>query len=229
MRRRDFLTTVAAASVLPQISGRAAAAPAAPGTAPLKLGVASYSFRKFPFDKCLEMAKALDAKYINFKDVHIPRPIRGRPPARQDGSGRLHHHGRRHDHDDERRGGGPQGLRAAKLAGMLLIVAAPRADSLDVVGSWRSTTSRSRSTTTVGRQNFRLRRCLQGREGTRQGHGPVHDIGHSWRAGADPTRRCRAARPRYDFHGRICATSKRRTASASSARRIDLQDYSARW
>ena len=75
MRRRDFLTTVAAAGLLPQMTGRAAAAPAPVAAAPeqLKLGVASYSLRKFPFDKALEMAKACDVRYINFKDVHLPR------------------------------------------------------------------------------------------------------------------------------------------------------------
>ncbi len=73
MRRREFLTTVAAASLLPQVTGRAAAAPAAAAPEQLKLGVASYSLRKFPFDKALEMAKACDVRYINFKDVHLPR------------------------------------------------------------------------------------------------------------------------------------------------------------
>ena len=74
MRRREFLTTVAAASLLPQVSGRAASAtPAAAAPEQLKLGVASYSLRKFPFDKALEMAKACDVRYINFKDVHLPR------------------------------------------------------------------------------------------------------------------------------------------------------------
>ena len=77
MRRREFLTTVAAASLLPQVSGRAATArqPHRRAAAPeqLKLGVASYSLRKFPFDKALEMAKACDVRYINFKDVHLPR------------------------------------------------------------------------------------------------------------------------------------------------------------
>ena len=80
MRRREFLTTVAAASLLPQVSGRAATGTqAAAEPEQLKLGVASYSLRKFPFDKALEMAKACDVRYINFKDVHMPGPTRLRP------------------------------------------------------------------------------------------------------------------------------------------------------
>ncbi len=76
MRRRDFLTTVAAASVVAagdRTSGAPAPAPVAAAPEQLKLGVASYSLRKFPFDKALEMAKACDVRYINFKDVHLPR------------------------------------------------------------------------------------------------------------------------------------------------------------
>ena len=76
MRRRDFLTTVAAASLSAaghRTGGRGAAAPRRRAPEQLKLGVASYSLRKFPFDKALEMAKACDVSYINFKDVHLPR------------------------------------------------------------------------------------------------------------------------------------------------------------
>lgn len=76
--RRGFLGTVAAAAALPGAIGAeahafaAAAAPAGAGRT-LKLGVASYSMRKFPLDKALEMAKALGISHMTFKDVHIPR------------------------------------------------------------------------------------------------------------------------------------------------------------
>jgi sugar phosphate isomerase/epimerase len=46
------------------------AAPAPPHT--LRLGVASYSMRKFSLEKALEMTKALDTPYINLKSVHLP-------------------------------------------------------------------------------------------------------------------------------------------------------------
>ena len=38
----------------------------------VRLGVASYSLRKFPLDKAIEMTKALDARFINLKSVHLP-------------------------------------------------------------------------------------------------------------------------------------------------------------
>jgi sugar phosphate isomerase/epimerase len=38
----------------------------------LKLGVASYTFRKFTLDQAIEMTKQGGFKYINLKDVHLP-------------------------------------------------------------------------------------------------------------------------------------------------------------
>jgi sugar phosphate isomerase/epimerase len=38
----------------------------------VKLGVASYSLRKFPLDKTIEMVKALGTPFINLKSVHLP-------------------------------------------------------------------------------------------------------------------------------------------------------------
>ena len=105
----------------------------------LKLGVASYSLRKFPFDKALEMAKACDTKYINFKDVHMPRTD---PPeaikaarAKTEAAG-LHDHGRRHHRHEEagREPSNPQGLRVRQGSPACpLIVAAPSLESLDIV------------------------------------------------------------------------------------------------
>ncbi len=190
MRRRDFLTTVAAAGLLPQVTGRAAAAAAAPvAAAPeqLKLGVASYSLRKFPFDKALEMAKACDVHYINFKDVHLRahRPTRrdqGR--ARQDRGRRLHHHGRRYDHvgaegrklAGQRHRAGAQGLRvrqarrhAAHRRGAELRSARHRREDRQGV-RYQGRDSQSRP----GGQVLPVAvRRLQAREGPRQAHGAL--------------------------------------------------------
>ncbi len=68
--RRGFLGAVTAASVLPSLSW------AAPGlrdrSRRLKLGLASYSMRKFTLDQTLAMCRDLEIAYINFKDVHLP-------------------------------------------------------------------------------------------------------------------------------------------------------------
>jgi sugar phosphate isomerase/epimerase len=72
--RRAFFGTVASVAALPSLARAEAASPAAArAAATLKLGVASYSLRKFTLDQTLAMAKELGVKYMTFKDVHIPR------------------------------------------------------------------------------------------------------------------------------------------------------------
>ena len=67
--RRAFLGAAAAASMLPRFAW--AAAPR-DRSRRLKLGLASYSMRKFSLDQTLAMCRDLDIAYINFKDVHLP-------------------------------------------------------------------------------------------------------------------------------------------------------------
>jgi sugar phosphate isomerase/epimerase len=81
--RRTFLAaaaaTVAGAAFATSRLGRVAEAavlPPSPSPAPsstaVRLGVASYSLRKFPLDKTLEMIGTLRTPYVNFKSVHMP-------------------------------------------------------------------------------------------------------------------------------------------------------------
>jgi sugar phosphate isomerase/epimerase len=80
--RRTFLAaaaaTVAGATLGGSRAGRiaeAAALPRSPRAASpsaVRLGVASYSLRKFPLEKALAMIKELRTPYVNFKSVHVP-------------------------------------------------------------------------------------------------------------------------------------------------------------
>jgi sugar phosphate isomerase/epimerase len=72
--RRTFLGAAMAAAAVPAFHSRphARAARAAAGRT-LKIGIASYSMRKFTLDQALEMAKTVGVKHMTFKDVHIPR------------------------------------------------------------------------------------------------------------------------------------------------------------
>ena len=86
--RRTFLTTAAASiagaalgtGALSRVARATPAPPASPGSretravaaSSIRLGVASYSLRKFPLDKALEMIKALKTPYVNFKSMHVP-------------------------------------------------------------------------------------------------------------------------------------------------------------
>jgi sugar phosphate isomerase/epimerase len=209
MRRRDFLTTVAAASVLPATAMRGAASvhAAAPPSAALKLGVASYSLRKFPFDKCLEMTKALDTKYINFKDVHIPRT--DSPDAIKAARAKTEAAGftimgggtitMRNDEAAVRKD-----FEYARLAGMPLIVAAPSTDSLDVVEKLAKEFDIKIAIHNHGPEDkffpspYDVFKAVKGRD---KRMGLCVDIGHTWRAGTDPTKAVLELRDRvYDLH-----------------------------
>jgi len=73
--RRAFFGAAAAALALPRLAGARVQTPAGPGSrkTTLKIGLASYSMRKFSLDQTLDLANALDITYLTFKDVHIPR------------------------------------------------------------------------------------------------------------------------------------------------------------
>jgi inosose dehydratase len=85
--RRTFLA-LGGAGILAAAAGRSPAAPAKPAPKkpkpaekwapppvkkyPFKLGLASYSLRKFDLDKTLEMTKRVSLDYICLKSMHLP-------------------------------------------------------------------------------------------------------------------------------------------------------------
>jgi sugar phosphate isomerase/epimerase len=69
--RRTFLATALGAATAPALS-LSLPTPVAARNRRLKLGLASYSVRKFTLDQALEMCKEMDVSYINLKDFHLP-------------------------------------------------------------------------------------------------------------------------------------------------------------
>jgi sugar phosphate isomerase/epimerase len=67
--RRAFLGATAAAAAASMLPRRAGASPRPRG---LKVGLASYSLRKFSLDQAIAMCQAMDVHYITLKDVHLP-------------------------------------------------------------------------------------------------------------------------------------------------------------
>ncbi|HEY3127920.1 MAG TPA: sugar phosphate isomerase/epimerase [Acidobacteriota bacterium] len=70
MNRRSFLSTTAGLAGLARIS--VARADNDPKPAEIKLGVASYSLRKFPRSKAIAIIKELGTPYVNIKEFHLP-------------------------------------------------------------------------------------------------------------------------------------------------------------
>ena len=69
--RRTFLATAVGAAAAPTLSLSTPAAASAKARR-LKLGLASYSVRKFTLDQALEMCRDMEVSYINLKDFHLP-------------------------------------------------------------------------------------------------------------------------------------------------------------
>jgi sugar phosphate isomerase/epimerase len=72
MTRRQWAASVAGAAGALSLSGNAAAQDYQVGKGTIKLGVASYSFRKFPRAKAIQMTKEIGTPYINIKSFHLP-------------------------------------------------------------------------------------------------------------------------------------------------------------
>jgi hypothetical protein len=81
--RRSLLGggTMLAASSLLSNSAFSFAAPAS-STSPIRLGIASYTFRKFDQAHLIQFMKELKTPYLNLKDVHLPMTPADQVPAR---------------------------------------------------------------------------------------------------------------------------------------------------
>lgn len=207
--RRAFFGTVASVAALPSLARAGAASPAAARAAAttLKLGVASYSLRKFTLDQTLAMARELGVKYMTFKDVHIPRTD---PPettralrAKIEAAGITIMGGGTINMPNN-----PDQIRKdfvyAKNAGMPLIYASPEPAALDFIETmvkehdiklvihnhgpedkwWPAPKD---AYDAVKARDTRLGLCI--------------DIGHTIRTGTDPVQACVDCRDRlYDMH-----------------------------
>lgn len=83
--RRQFMTTAASATaaafMAPSLRAAISGAELRGAGPPLRLGVASYSFRKFGQADVIRFMKELHTPYLNLKDVHLPMaPLAGVQP-----------------------------------------------------------------------------------------------------------------------------------------------------
>lgn len=206
--RRAF---VGAALSVGTLSRLADAEPAAPlrgeKPSPLKLGVASYSCRKFTLDQTLDMAKALGIRHMTFKDVHLPRTD---PPettralrARIEAAGITI------------MGGGTitlpndaaqirKDFEYAKNAGFPLIFIAPEPAALDAIEQMAKEFDIRAAIHNHGPEDKHWPRPQDAYDAIKsrdQRLGLCIDVGHTTRTGTDPVQACRQFRDRlYDMH-----------------------------
>jgi sugar phosphate isomerase/epimerase len=205
-----------------QLAGLAAAAPlgslAASGTAlaqsttpkplPLKIGVASYSLRKFPRDKAIAALKQLNVKYVTIKDVHLartdsPEQIRAARKEFEDagitimGGGTLTW--KTADEAAMRKD-----FEYAKAAGMPLVVCSPAPDTLDLLEKMVKEFDIKAAIHNHGTEDpwWPAPSDVLKKIDTRDPRmGVCMDIGHATRAGADVVKAVAAAGPRLlDLH-----------------------------
>jgi sugar phosphate isomerase/epimerase len=175
--------------------------------APLKLGIASYSCRKFTLDQTLDMAKALGVTHMTFKDVHLPRtdpPERTRAlRAKIEAAGITI------------MGGGtitlpndPVQIRKdfeySKNAGFPLIFISPEPEALDTIEQMAKEFNIRAAIHNHGPEDKHWPRPQDAYDAikSRDPHlGLCIDIGHTTRTGTDPVKACRQFRDRlYDMH-----------------------------
>jgi inosose dehydratase len=159
----------------------------------LELGMASYSLRAFPLDKCVAMTKRLGLKHLCLKDVHLPFNLSPEELAATAAKVRaegldLYACGGVQMHSPEEV---DRAFDYAKAAGLRVIVAAPKTDLVplldekvrkyDIAVAIHNHGPEDKYFPTpesaykaVQRMDRRVGLCI--------------DIGHTVRAGADPTR-----------------------------------------
>ena len=229
LSRRGFFGSAAAAAAwaaLRPVSGHAS--PAMPaGDGRLKLGVASYSLRKFTLDQALEMAKTLDVKYMTFKDVHIPRT--DPPEATRALRAKIEAAG------ITIMGGGtitlpndPAAIKKdfeyAKNAGFPLIFVAPDPAAMDTIEEMAKTYDIKVAIHNHGPEDKHWPRPQDAYAAVKSRDkrlGLCIDVGHTLRTGVDPIQACREAKDRlYDMHVKDLAVKTDRGSQVAVGRGV---------
>jgi sugar phosphate isomerase/epimerase len=201
--RRTFLGALGISGIAPGLEEGAAR-----DAGGFKLGVASYSLRKFDRTKAIAIVKELKTPYINIKEFHLP--IQSRPDqimaARQEfldaglvilGGGNISF--QKNDEADIRRK-----FEYAKLAGMPVIVCAPTPLTLPKLEKYVKEYNIKIAVHNHGKgdNNFPTpQSVLKAIDDMDPRCGLCIDAGHTAEAGVDVVESIRQAGPRlHDFH-----------------------------
>jgi sugar phosphate isomerase/epimerase len=191
--RRGFFHT-AAATAGAAVTGPSPRSSAAIRALPLKIGLTSYSMRRQSLDQVIELCKEADVRYLNLKHVHLP--LTATPEQIQAARTKVEAAGivitgggvilMRNNEDEVRRA-----FEYGKLARLPLLIGVLDADAVDLVEGMvkeygiplaihnngpedRHFPTPYDALVAVRRRDRRLGICM--------------DVGHAWRAGADPVK-----------------------------------------
>jgi Xylose isomerase-like TIM barrel len=214
MNRRDLLRTTAfatAAATLPRLTFAEAPEPAA---SPIRLGIASYTFRKFDDAHLLDFMKQLKTPYLNLKDAHLkmgpPAQVAAEAAAYRDAGFQLNAAGNvTFDKDDD------TDIRAKfeyiKAAGIPIIVCAPTHQNLPRLEKFVKEYDLKLAIHNHGPEDKNFPSPLDVLAAVKNlDHriGCCVDVGHCMRAGTDVVAALKAAGPRlYDIHMKDLAQS----------------------
>lgn len=205
-RRELFGFSVLAAASLPRIGS--AAAVGGDDSAGFKLGVASYSFRKFSRADAIKALKALNVQYVNIKDVHLalkstPEEIAAARKEFEDAGIKIIGVGNisftKNDDAEMKRN-----FEYAKQLGAPVIVMAPTRETLPKIESLVKEYNIKAAIHNHGPEDKHFPSpfdVLNAVKGMDERMGLCMDIGHATRAGADIVKAAKEAGPRlHDMH-----------------------------
>ena len=217
--RRTFLATAAAALAAPALTESLAFAGAQPpkpaGAMGLKIGVASYSLRKFTLDQTIEALKDMRVQYVNFKDVHLPRTDSPETikatRAKIEAAGLTIMGGGTITWKDDNEAEIRKDFEYAKNAGFPLIVASPNPTTLDTVEKLAKEYNIKIAIHNHGPEDPWKYHTPQDVLAQIKNRGPLMgncmDIGHTTRGGADPVECVKILGPRLlDLHTKDLAS-----------------------
>ena len=226
--RRAFVGAALSVGALTRLADAEPAASLRPDKpSPLKLGIASYSCRKFTLDQTLDMAKVLGIRHMTFKDVHLPRTD---PPettralrAKIEAAGITI------------MGGGTitlpndaaqirKDFEYAKNAGFPLIFIAPEPAALDTIEQMAQEFDIKAAIHNHGPEDKHWPRPEDAYEAIKSRDkrlGLCIDVGHTTRTGTDPVQACRQFRDRlYDMHVKDLAVRTDRDSQVAVGRGV---------
>jgi inosose dehydratase len=211
--RRNFLQTsvvgscVLAAADWPGIAQAAVTKPEREPCHGLKLGLTSYTLRKFTLDQAIAMTVEADVKYISLKDVHLP--LKSSTEQRKEAQAKIEAAGLRlmgggviylKNNEEEIR----NAFQYAADAGMPTMICSPEPDALDTVEKLatefqvRVAIHNHGATDKKYPSPLDVLRLIKDRDPLM---GICMDVGHTVVIGQDPIPIIKKCAPRlYDFH-----------------------------